>query len=430
MVEKNIFKGNNVYYAHRKDDDKELLEDHLQLTKSYFDLLCDKKGLIQVFDKIYQRLFQSDGVRDLYYELMDGVVYYHDAGKINPLFQRERMKNFLVDKDIDFQNSNHSEISSWIYMRKFLEKIGDKRDELEEQDMYMIYFVLLINMGIIQGHHGSLKEMSEVIKNFEIKDSDYKNKPYFKENLLIDYQEDDFIEGCQEVLDYKYDKKKKAGLYIYARLLFGLLTQADILATMDYMNEIKTRDFGLVDNLADIVTNYNNNEITKIIRQYEKGDYQYPKNSINELRSDMFLEAESNLKTNKNIFTLEAPTGAGKTNISINLALKLLQEDKKLNKVFYAFPFNTLVEQTYNGLLEIFKEKEEIKKQISIYNSINSFEDLKNKDEETEEINYQTLYRDYQFLYYPIAISTNIKLFDCFFGNNKSSYYPLPLLVN
>ena len=74
----------------------------------------------------------------------------------------------------------------------------------------------------------------------------------------------------------------------------------------------------------------------------------------------MFLEAERNLKENieENIFFLEAPTGSGKTVTSINLALNLLKSNKEINKIFYIFPFNTLAEQTYNSLGEIFDKKD------------------------------------------------------------------------
>ena len=70
----------------------------------------------------------------------------------------------------------------------------------------------------------------------------------------------------------------------------------------------------------------------------------------------MFLDAENELFRNLNsdIFFLEAPTGSGKSNVSINLSFKLLEENKSMNKIYYIYPFNTLIEQNISSLEMIF----------------------------------------------------------------------------
>ena len=55
----------------------------------------------------------------------------------------------------------------------------------------------------------------------------------------------------------------------------------------------------------------------------------------------------------KNLFYIEAPTGGGKTNVSM-LAVAELLKDKTLNKIFYVFPFTTLITQTYVSLKDVF----------------------------------------------------------------------------
>ena len=47
---------------------------------------------------------------------------------------------------------------------------------------------------------------------------------------------------------------------------------------------------------------------------------------INDLRTEMFLDAENTLKEhiNDHIFYLEEPTGAGKSNTALNLSLSLI----------------------------------------------------------------------------------------------------------
>ena len=83
----------------------------------------------------------------------------------------------------------------------------------------------------------------------------------------------------------------------------------------------------------------------------------------------MFYEAEQTLLENKdaNVAFAEAPTGSGKSNLAMNCSLKLL--DKNINKIFYVYPFNTLVEQNYDTLEKIYGQTD-IFKSIAVINSI------------------------------------------------------------
>ncbi|TJX13721.1 CRISPR-associated helicase Cas3' [Tissierella creatinini] len=439
---KDIINNLDSYRAHSRDTDGheeyEGLYEHLELTHKYYSKIYKEKELEQVFDRIYNNLFTSEDFKPLYYSMISATIYCHDLGKINPRFQKEKMNNENIKLDLSFQDSHHSSYGSWIYMRLFLKEMFNIVDSLDagDDDICAICNIITININAIGGHHGSLKARDEIITNTCNNDTVFSNINFFRENFNLEWTEyKDDLESLKFFANIDLnDRKKQASLYIYSRLIFGLLTQADILATMEFTEKIETSSLGLIDKPDEILENYDNNNVTKIIREYELGAYSYDNGNINEVRTRMFLEAEKNLNHDKNIFTLEAPTGAGKTNISVNLALKLLANDRRLNKIFYAFPYNTLVEQTYTTLLETFKENKKVIEQISIYNSVNSFEDLdkiyESSEEDKEEISFKTLYRDYQFLYYPITVSTNIKLFEIFFGNSKSSYYPLPLMAN
>ena len=62
----------------------------------------------------------------------------------------------------------------------------------------------------------------------------------------------------------------------------------------------------------------------------------------------------NNLRDNnhKHCFYIEAPTGAGKTNLSLAFATELLSIDPTLNKIFYVFPFTTLITQSFKSIKE------------------------------------------------------------------------------
>ena len=151
------------------------------------------------------------------------------------------------------------------------------------------------------------------------------------------------------------------------------------------------------------------------------------------MRSEIFCEVEEKIKANtdENIFYLEAPTGSGKSNTAINASFKLMQHDDRLQKIFYIYPFNTLVEQNLETLEKIFVDNEDIKQNIAVINSITpikvSEKDL--SDNEEKDV-YQKALLDRQFLNYPMTLSTHVSLFNIIFGNRQSDVFAFYQLAN
>lgn len=128
---------------------------------------------------------------------------------------------------------------------------------------------------------------------------------------------------------------------------------------------------------------------------------------------------------------IPAPTGAGKSNLAMNCSLKLL--DKNINKIFYVYPFNTLVEQNYDTLEKIYG-KTDIFKSIAVINSITPIplngtrKFWENLDKEENEKFYQKALLDRQFLNYPFILTTHVNLFQIMFGCEREaaiSFYQL-----
>lgn len=126
-----------------------------------------------------------------------------------------------------------------------------------------------------------------------------------------------------------------------------------------------------------------------------------------------------------------APTGAGKSNLAMNCSLKLL--DKNINKIFYVYPFNTLVEQNYDTLEKIYGQTD-IFKSIAVINSITPIplngtrKFWENLDIEENEKFYQKALLDRQFLNYPFILTTHVNLFQIMFGCEREaaiSFYQL-----
>ena len=268
---------------------------------------------------------------------------------------------------------------------------------------------------------------------------DYLNKIEFAN---IDFQ--DIIHKLSKISINEDEVNKKTiqqGIYlsIYIRWLYSLLVASDYYATSEFMNEA---DFSENTDLNDIDkwdSVYENTDLLKNIRQYQQETYLISDKELNTvtdiniLRSEIFCEVEEKIKTNadENIFYLEAPTGSGKSNTAINASFKLMQHDKRLQKIFYIYPFNTLVEQNLETLEKVFADNEDIKQNIAVINSITPIKVSEKDLNDNEEKNvYQKALLDRQFLNYPMILSTHVSLFNIIFGNRQSDVLAFYQLAN
>jgi len=362
----------------------ETLIEHSDLTFAYYQKIVNAKNLEDLIDKL---LLQIDSENfELIKAMFVDAIYLHDLGKVNPVFQARKMSNPKFKEFIDSTaSSNHSSLSS----DKYIEYYKQKLQGFKRLSRYKLEFILYSFSYAIAKHHGRLTSFEEYRKD----EKEVKSYQVYLDRFKIPHFE----------------------FYILNRLLFSLLVSSDYYATTQYMAKFPIGDFGL----------FSNEKKALLYKRFKAflAKFGEPK-GINRLRNEIFQEAESNLNPKKHIFYLEAPTGSGKTITSINLALKLLQSDKKLNKLFYIFPFNTLVEQTKNIFDEIFGNDLRIE-------SINSISPIElEKNQEDNESNYTKSYINRLFFHSEAIITTHVSLFNILFGTSKEDNFPLWQLAN
>lgn len=360
----------------------ETLIAHSNLTLEYFHKIAAHKNLHILIDNLLQRIDSENFY--LLKEMFINTIFLHDIGKINPCFQAKKMNNeHFKEYKKKTESSEHSSISSQMFIEHYLKKIKMLPDQKTREKFKFILYMFSYHQA---KHHGNLGIVEE-----------YRQKEIFWTYLDI-----------FEIPHFEF--------YILNKLLFSLLVSSDYYATTDYMSGIKIDDFGLF-------SSSDKQRLSKLFTTFTC-KLENPV-GINKLRSEMFQESEENLLKNldKNIFYLEAPTGSGKTITSINLALKLLESNEHINKLFYIFPFNTLVEQTKNVFDEIFKNELTIE-------VINSITPISIKDQEEEETKYEKSYINRLFFHAPAVITTHVALFNILFGTSKEDNFPLWQLAN
>lgn len=434
-----VLEDPDMCFAHLLEgkEKKETLQEHTKLCQKYWKRMVEQRGLVSIFENFKNRYLQeiSEEGKHLFDVMTVNIVTWHDFGKCNPRFQKDKMKHsWHMDLAPDNAiGSRHSILSAMFYLDYFIERINqleDKQEKTKLKDFAYMYSY------VISRHHGNLSDFSEYMNellgkgNTEIGEKAWEWYQKWKNGETVKLYKH-FTGNMENRLEMQ-TQGQAIGLYAWIRLQFSLLTAADYYATSEFMSGIEVTDFGKFGDIQQLIRQYEDGEVQKKIRNYQKEIYPMEPeklqqvSEINILRTELFSEAEENLKRNKDqsVFYLEAPTGSGKSNTAMNLSFTLMQENSDLRKLFYIYPFNTLVEQNMSILEKTFGNKKEIMSQIAVVNSLVPFKNKKEVEEDRENSKkYQEILLDRQFLNYPFILSTHVMLFRTMFGNAKEDVF-------
>lgn len=417
-------KQNKPYYAHLKDAHKETLEEHSDLVMSYFEkMTVNRKSHFSNDIKAYLKTLniENEYVSYLAIELFKQAIYLHDLGKINPNFQIIKMKNSAFGS-ICSEDSHHSIYSALIYLHIFHEDIIHSRFNRKEQRILIRLWVTFAYA--ISRHHGYLNTLDLLEETLNSAMARVTRDPH----LIGEYIDDQKLREDQNKLSnlinngmrsVETDTSKAALLlWLLSKDLYAYIVTCDFYATGHYMTGHEIKTFGAIDSLNNFTHKFYDNPLIKAIKSNMSNLMgELP---INILRTQMFHEAERNYLQNiqNDVFYLEAPTGCGKTLTSINLAVKIMETSDTIRRVFYVFPFNTLVEQTANVLKDLFDEKD-----IAIINSVESI-----KIDESED--YNKSYLDKIMLHYPVIVTSHVNFFSALVGVSRESHLMFSHLKN
>lgn len=433
-----IINSDYPLYAHWKNDgDKETLEEHINRCQNYFQMLEKEKELRTVINRFSLQFFpnSSNEIQGFIYKMFCQVIIFHDFGKINPAFQIQKMKNKKVPlKLLDgLSGSDHSLFSAVIYLDYFLEEINIS--DHPKKDKCILTVLVWINAYVISRHHSDLEQMQDFTSKFIGQDGEIGYlldvlKQFGLEGFSgLRRLSSDSIEMCvNKYLNVKGRMNRELDItcFFYMRYLYSVLVACDYYATTEYMENVQIKEFGTIQCADTFREPYESSKLIQRIRNYEKermpneGKAIGECNEINRMRSEMFLDAEEMMRNNpeESIYFLEAPTGSGKSNTAMNLGFQLLDNGKK---IYYIYPFNTLVEQNRKNLQEIFLDKK-VRDQIVVVNSLLPITGRGNVAEDSREY-YQNALLDRQFLNYPFILSTHVSFFETLFGNRKESIF-------
>ena len=428
------------YLAHLSQDGCELetLLAHSNLVLHYALKLIKENGLEERIDKIILSSSKKNLQNDIKLFYLKAI-YWHDIGKINENFQVDKMNN---DKFKNIENgisSKHSILSAYLYLVSCFNHI-DKNYQNPKDKRELISVSIYFSLTLWRHHTGLFSSWKEFLNGSEgVKICD--NLYRYTSRLTIEIDKKMHQVLTEHLKNIEFDKNEE--YYILSKSLFSLLIISDYYAAAQFMSygnkkELVYSDFGLIDDKFrdKIYQEFYKNQYLDDIENKKESDFKDFKqlqeksnDNLNHLRNKLFIEVRENLRKNfdKNLFYIEAPTGAGKTNLSVMSAVETLQHDTTVNKIFYIFPFTTLITQTYNS----------VKKVLNLDNGkiveLHSKAKYNDKKETAKDGVYgdeKSNFLDNQFMNYPVTLLSHVRFFNILTGVSKDDNYIFHRLAN
>ena len=329
------------------------LEDHLKAVA----------GLAAISLKDNTTLFIDSGILNKVTEI---VALSHDIGKANAHFQSYITAPAEKMKSLKSKKSSHAlfgAVVAYFLTKEFLEREG-------KLDGFNRFLPIAAFLGC-KRHHGDLEDInSDIILNKE-------DELLLKEQLnSID--RDKFkllLQGICSPFDFEWLQKKlenvgeifwdveeeakgllrnqnSLGFYFLVHLIYSLLLDAD-------KNEVAVSKEDREE--IALVRNQSSLEPYLVKRFKEKQNWQ--KKDIDTLREEAFEEVlQSEINLDKKIYSINLPTGLGKTLTSLAFAFKLrnkVKEEKGYRpRIIYSLPFLSVIDQNFSVFEKVLKENE------------------------------------------------------------------------
>lgn len=370
------------------------------------------------------------------------VAIFHDLGKLNPNFQDKLDSNKVVNG-----YANHSYLSAYTFFCAF----GCSAQNLELLKKFLMVDSFTRNdlialTVLIAKHHGNLPDFSpkdytgtgaSILSNRE-------NAAMFKflnqeKNLPIYDFVNHFIEtedfrqfltmpkiqkGYSERFFFENDRNITTALdfFLDYQFAFASIIQADKTDAAEFDNFIDQQW-----NDVKIFSEGFRRQLDLYLEQLNQDT------DLNQLRTSIRKHAvkniRKNLKENKRIYELTAPTGSGKTLMMLSLASEIIGK-KGAKRIIYGLPFLSITEQVEKEVLKIFKSNEAFIQRIDSKSENKRFEEIQkelDKSPSKENILEANILEHQENTFaYPFVITTFVRFFETLLSNRNAELLKLP----
>ncbi|MEW6086765.1 MAG: CRISPR-associated helicase Cas3' [bacterium] len=374
-------------------------------------------------------LFLSEKPQNIRNELTDIsriIALTHDLGKASGYFQ----KYLFADEKEKYRLKGSKEVRHSFLSSLCVYYITK---EIKPESLYPFFAFLTVRR-----HHGNLRDVLNEVSDFDDKDAELLRKQlestnndnfYALANKLhkaglpvllnknnIDRWINDFGKEMKVVKKQIKEIDGNVRSFITINLLYSLLLDAD-------KSDVVIKDTSAFERKQIITGN--------LVDNY-KAKTSFPQSPINDIRDKAYQEVMgNNITTNKKIYSLNLPTGLGKTLAAFSFALKLKERLKKDNvnpRIIYALPFLSIIDQNSNVFESVIKAND-IKPDSDVFLKHHHLSEIfyKKEDIEFEPDEAKILIEGWNS---EIIVTTFIQLFHTLISNKNRSIRKFHRLAN
>ena len=351
--------------------------------------------------KIGLNVFKRNGLFPECKEFVCGLLLLHDLGKASNYFQKHIQKSGKVHEEL----KRHGEISAlWFYFyAKEVLKIDEKQ--------------AVLGYIIIKHHHADFTNFKQMCTNalnvdalLKISESiDYDELCWIYKNKLNLVYNADAGKGIEPNNSLESNNRIKPDFFSHDSFkakLSDLTRNGSIKSERQIRKELKIEDYFFLNyffsvlltaDKCDAIVNHDLNPMQSVWRDSFVDNYKqkFEKNDeiLTKIRNESYLETEANLDAGSRFFSINLPTGAGKTLTVLNAALKLKEKQNRQNKdniqrIIYCLPFTSVIDQNAKVFDDILE-----------YNGINTTSDVILKHHHLTELEYIARFQDEDKIY-------------------------------
>ena len=292
----------------------------------------------------------------------------HDFGKATIFFQeyidektderqKARLRNLPVTK--------HGKISA-VFTYFLLKEFSKNRKEIRQ---YLPIFGYLI----VKRHHGNLKNPASELVDFDDDDIEVLNEQIksivtnpdiysqviqIYQKILPEHDIHPFFEQMNPILNEikksktpfreSLEKEKSLESYVLFQFLYSILINSDKMDAADLVLSLNPKTRPAIDE--------------QIVDKYRiKKNFDRPRDKIGTIRNDIYKEVMAqiiSIDLQKKIYSINVPTGTGKTLTSLSFGLKMREkiwrEKGYRPRIVYSLPFLSVIDQNYSVFEDIF----------------------------------------------------------------------------
>ncbi|OON91534.1 MAG: hypothetical protein ATN33_00925 [Epulopiscium sp. Nele67-Bin001] len=296
------------------------------------------------------------------------------------------------------------------YCAKFQARLTGSTEKVDHSTIGAIEFnelhkngIGIIGAFVIEGHHKGLSDFGTTANRKEEGFLSPKLKAVQHYRSLIDY--DLYKEEIQlkAVTSLPAIESSLFSIYMFTKMLYSSLVDADFLATEKFM--VGDRNRGSFDTLSQL-----NLKLTQYLAKFKA-----PTNRINKVRTDILNMCLEQSTKPKGVYSLTVPTGAGKTLSALAFAINHAARHN-MDRLIFIIPYTSIIDQTAQIFKSIFGDS-------NVIEHHSQFQPPTDFDIDTHKLATENWDA-------PIIVTTNVQFFESIFANRSSKCRKLHNVCN